>query len=885
VTLRGFLLLVLLSLSTFSSAAALRLSGNEDRIPLAEYLESYEDISAAMDIEAVAGTDDFTPARPNLLHPGITQSAIWLKLDIANASDAPLTRWVAFHSAQLQEVSLYFRQQGHWRRMDAGTLQPFKLRPIAALGAVFPLQLAAGESGTVYLRVASSTPVAIDIDLWEPLAFREADSFVRLFDGFLLGSLVLTALFALLMFIALRDRAFLPHALGILAFCLHDVGLKGYGFMYLWPEATDWATRSIALFSVLGLCGMLLFVRELLLTHNRLPRWDRLLLALLAAQSVSAASLLFGDNRTWLALYPLLSISIVTAIVITVLQAIRLHFPASRFYLIAFAIVLIGSLARVLAGFGFFSSSSMGEYATPLSVLVSNIFMLAAVVDRVMLARKEKEAAQLALLEAHTTHETQLERTVEERTAELNLALIDARTANQTKSRLLACISHDLRAPLATIINYVHRLNRQADAEALQYQATIERCATHQLELIDDLVEYARAELNQLQLSPLPTYFYAWLDGIAQQGELLAGQYGNQFELEFDSDIAPIIVFDPRRLCQVLLNLLSNAAKFTSNGHIRLRVQAETRPDGQVALAFTVEDSGPGIPQNDRERIFLPFERSESEQQGSGLGLSIAQQIVRGMGGELKVESTLGQGSRFSFRLILNTALESGVRQPMSVIPMVDFFGTGRTVLVADDNEASRNYLQEILHSADFDVVFAADGEEALRLATERHFDAILVDQMMPRMSGWELLQKLRQQSYCSAIILCSAMLPQRPEGFPMGSDFNATLLKPVFAETLLLVMRNLLDQTILELSAGLSTASMRIPEELLATLHDLIDLGSITEIEAWAEKLEKGHPEHTDFACRIQDAVRRIDLKELTMLFDAATSQKHPECFDVADL
>ncbi|QFY41249.1 response regulator [Candidatus Methylospira mobilis] len=869
-TLRSFLLLFLMSAcSAFAAAAELRLSGNESVVSLTKYLESYEDLTATINIETVGGMGGFTPAPLRLLSPGFTASAIWLRLTVVNTTAAPLTRWIAIHSAQLQEVSLFFRQQGRWRRMDAGTTLPFSLRPIAALSAVFPLQLAAGESATVYLRIASSTTIAIDLELWEPLAFREAENFARLFDGFLIGCLILTAIYALLMFFTLRDRAFLPHALGILAFCLHDASSKGYGFMYFWPEATDWTTRSIALFGALGLCGMLLFVRELLLTRTRLPHWDHLLLSLLAAQSVSAAILLLCDNRTWSSLHIVLNFSIVIAIVITVLLAILRRFPASRFYLIAFVIVLIGSLARVLSLFGVIQSELIGNYATPLSVLISNTFLLAAVVDRIMLARKEKLAAQQALLDARAAHEAQLERAVDDRTADLNTALDEARSANQTKSRLLAYVSHDLRTPLATIINTVHRLNLHAGTETLRYQASIEQCAAHQLELIDDLVEYARGELDHLQLSPTPIYLHAWLDDIAQQAELLAEQYGNRFVLELGG-MPPIVVLDPKRLRQVLLNLLSNAAKFTANGVIQLRVQAEFMPDNQVALSFVVDDSGPGIPQHDMERIFLPFERRDSDRQGSGLGLCIAQQIVKEMGDKLRVESTLGHGSRFTFRLVVNTAPESEVMQPASTSPTWDAFGAGKTLLVADDNEASRSHLQEILSTADFDVVFATDGEQALRLAIETHFDAILVDQMMPRIGGWELLLTLRRQYPNAIVILCSAIPPQRPAGFPRDIDFNAILLKPVFADQLLLAVRKLLDG-ISEPSARIPVLSFSIPDELLAPLRTLIAVGSITEIEAWAVRFETDHPEHTDFAFRVREAARRVDLHELAALLNAA--------------
>jgi signal transduction histidine kinase/DNA-binding response OmpR family regulator len=872
-TLRGFILYFFLTHPALATASGLQLSGTENQVPLVNYLESYEDKSAALNIEAITQTEFSTSVAPHLLHPGYSKSAFWFKLNISNTTAAPFTRWLSVQPSRLQDVSLYVRKNGEWHRLDAGSHIPFAQHPIPATGALFPLQLAEGESASVYLRVASSTAIIIDPTLWEPLAFRETNLHTSMFDGILLGGMALTALFGLLMFVTLKDRAFLLHALTTLTYCIYEINFKGYGLMYLWPDATDWATRSIGLFGSLSIGGLMLFVRELLATRTRLPRWDRLLLALLATLPVLALFTLFGDYRATMSIGSLIGTTLLFAIVVTTLLSIRQHFLIMRFYIAAFGIMMLGNVARILSLYGFIGTSPLIEYATPLASLSANIFMLAAVVDRIMQARKEKETAQLALLSARAEHEAKLELAVAQRTADLNVALTEARTANQTKSRLLAYISHDLRSPLATIINYVHRLNRQASGEALQYQATIEHCAAHQLELIDDLVEYARGELDHLQLAPAPTYLHAWLDSIAQQAELLAGQYGNRFALVLDNALPPVVVFDPKRLRQVLLNLLGNAAKFTSNGDIRLRIQADTMPDDSVSLTFAVEDSGPGIPQNDVERIFLPFERRKSERQGFGLGLSIAQQIVKGMGDELKVDSTPEQGCTFSFRLVLKTAAESDIQQPAQAFAVMEFFGTGRTILVADDNESSRDYLKEVLSAVNFDVVSAENGEQAWQLASEQHFDVILADQFMPRMGGWELLHKLRGQSVTTPVVLCSSMPPQRPDGFPKNVDFSTTLLKPVSAEKLLHLMQDLLNKTSEPFSEP-SAPATPIPDELLLPLRNLIDIGGITEIEEWAENFAVAHLDHAAFAHAVYQAARQLDFNTLATLAGGSLNQ-----------
>jgi len=194
-------------------------------------------------------------------------------------------------------------------------------------------------------------------------------------------------------------------------------------------------------------------------------------------------------------------------------------------------------------------------------------------------------------------HQARLRQVIELYTKELSDVLTESNAANQAKSQMLAYISHDLRAPLANIVHYTHLLGSSLNAETRQYQAAIERSLIHQMELIDELAEYARGELEQLKLQPDPVYFYALMNEIASQGELLAAHRNNRFGMVLNGDMPTVAVIDQKRLKQVLFNLLSNAAKFTSGGDIHLQVDAlPENAGGSRHLRFTVTDTGSGIP-------------------------------------------------------------------------------------------------------------------------------------------------------------------------------------------------------------------------------------------------------------------------------------------------
>lgn len=391
-------------------------------------------------------------------------------------------------------------------------------------------------------------------------------------------------------------------------------------------------------------------------------------------------------------------------------------------------------------------------------------------------------------------HHARLKQAVETHTAELNAALSKTSAANQAKNQMLAYVSHDLRTPLANIAHCTHLLRTNPDGDIKQYQTTIEQSIGHQLELIDELMEYSQGDMEQIKLLPVPAYFYAFLQQIADQAKLLAAHQNNRFEMVLEGALPPVAVIDSKRLKQVLINLLSNASKFTSEGDIRLQVKiVPEQVGGARRLRFTVADTGSGIPEEDQQRIFLPYERSKSDRPGSGLGLAIASQIVRKMGGELKVESTSGNGSRFEFEIPLETAQEDDVLQPVPVFPIPALFGTGKRILIVEGNPAMQDYLSEILFLSDFDVVKSENMKEAENQLSASTFDAVLVTQTAPEQGAWEFLLKLHKLHHDNAppVILYSATPLQRPDDFPEGVDFHATPLKPVLPEKLIEIMQD----------------------------------------------------------------------------------------------
>ncbi len=266
----------------------------------------------------------------------------------------------------------------------------------------------------------------------------------------------------------------------------------------------------------------------------------------------------------------------------------------------------------------------------------------------------ERQMAEQAL----ALHREHLEELVTARTAELKEAMQKAEAANQAKSRFLATMSHEFRTPLNAILGFSQLLNLDGSlaTETRRKLNLIQDSGEHLLALINDLLDMAAVEAGRVQLHPQTVQLRSLLELSSAIVRPRAEQKGLDYALLLDPELPERVLVDGQRLRQVLLNLLSNAVKFTDRGHVQLQVQRLASAPGRVLLYFEVADSGPGLNDAQQARLFQPFEQvSEGprRREGSGLGLSISQQLIRLMGGQIRIDSTPERGSRFFFELDL----------------------------------------------------------------------------------------------------------------------------------------------------------------------------------------------------------------------------------------
>ncbi len=334
-------------------------------------------------------------------------------------------------------------------------------------------------------------------------------------------------------------------------------------------------------------------------------------------------------------------------------------------------------------------------------------------------------------------------------TEELRQAMETAKTANQAKSTFLARMSHEIRTPMNAFLGMVHLVLRtNLSAKQRDYLLKLQNSARNLLHIINDILDFSKVEAGKLRLESVVFNLDETLSSLADISVLKAEEKGLEVVFFTAPDVPLELVGDPLRLEQVLTNLMSNALKFTDQGEVLLSITLQDRLDDRARICFTVQDSGIGIPSERLGTLFESFTQADESTTrkfgGTGLGLAICKNLVELMGGDIRVDSTLGLGSSFQFTVPFELPEEPRLMK-LSLNPELQ----GLRALVVDDNEASREVLAEMLKAFTFEVTTTDSGDNALLLldpesSGTRPFDLVLVDWKMPGLDGIETSRRIK---------------------------------------------------------------------------------------------------------------------------------------------
>lgn len=383
---------------------------------------------------------------------------------------------------------------------------------------------------------------------------------------------------------------------------------------------------------------------------------------------------------------------------------------------------------------------------------------------------------------------------------EMRQAKEAAEAANETKSSFLTNMSHELRTPLSGVVGVTELLRRtMLDATQREYVGIIRTSSELLLELINDLLTFARIEAGKLELHPQDFNLNYLINDALAMLRLQAAEKGLQFESCIEPGVPAHLIGDSTRLSQIIINLTSNAIKFTDSGSVRVNVRLLSENNNSATLRFSVSDTGIGIPSDRTDAIFAPFTQVDGSTSrkygGTGLGLSICQQLAELMGSRISVRSVEGAGSTFCFEVELpkQTAAEqqaqSGNRENGEVAASDPGEKRGR-VLLAEDHSTNRRVIKMMIASLGYQVDGVANGLLAVSALTSTEYDLVLMDCQMPEMDGYEATAMIRDLqsgvlNHNVPIVALTANALEEARQKCLEAGMNDFLTKPVLVQQL----------------------------------------------------------------------------------------------------
>ena len=758
---------------------------------LGKYLSILEDKKGELsfaDIVSGRFDMDFVPNEKSVPNMGYSGSVFWFKVTILSpiSTSSSIQDWVVFYdNPYVSDLRLFTPDAtGRYQEQKTGDIYPFSVRTVKNRKYAFKISIHPGESKTLFIRHLDQTMSVVPLSLMSLDAYVSYTQKDYLIYGMYFGVLLMLLLVNMILFAFVRDKHYLLYA-GTLFFGIINLALM-YGFLnqFIWPDAIHQMTRFSGLIISLAGNSGLLFGISFLNLQKDLPRIYKGLTALVLAWlgwAIISVYLPLSSSIT----NSLLSVSLVSVVLIIlgIYQSLKGYKPAI-YYLIATGTGLVAIIVSLLARKKILVIGLNPDDLVKFSHLFRVIVFSIAIEIKLRLIQKEKEAAE-------------------------QLAVTNLHKADHLKDLFLANTSHELRTPLHGMIGIAESMmrDRQLPKEANEDLALITSSGRQLASLINDILDMTRIRANDLDLVIKPVDLFSATAFTLRLVQPLI----EEKELEFVNLINPkaqYIDADENRLKQILNNLLGNAAKFTESGHIKIEAvkqgsEFKKEGDSKEYLEIRISDTGIGIPEEQLTRIFDLFEQGDETHsrthQGSGLGLTITKKLVILQGGEIWAESVPGKGSCFIFTLPvsqlqpkqqiatqINTSPDRDVmRHHASTSTTIDpglkheetieQLEGSPSILLVDDDPINIKILHRFLTKQQCNFETAWNGISALDKIKSGKFDLILLDIMMPRMSGYEVCRRIRE-SYTSQqlpVIMLTAKihLSEVDEGFKAGAN------------------------------------------------------------------------------------------------------------------
>ncbi len=707
---------------------------------------------------------------PNL---GFLPGVHWFRFSVVSRIDRPHRWLLEIAYPHLDDITLFRVGQAEPVAVTGRKLL-FRNRPIPHHHFLLPLDLDAGQEATFYLRVHTEGSVQLPVYLHETSRFWSRDTSATYVDGVYLGLLLIMILFNAFLYLGARERDYLFYTLFLLCFTAWILSITGHSYRYLFGNLPEIGRKSLPASGGLYAAFLLVFLGRFLETKDRHRVFHRLFWIMGTASGLLVIATFVLSYSITIRWGSALMMLIPPIIIAASISSWARGFGPARYIVLAWSLFLVGVAIYALKTAGVLSPSILTEYAIQTGSAAGVAFLSFALADRFNVLRRERADAQAQ-------------------------AIRNLEQADRLKDEFLANTSHELRTPLNGIIGLATFIQSAIDGNTRVSRRTltdnvamIVSSSRRLSSLVNDILDFSKIKNSELQLRLSSVDLRAAAGLAVHLTAPLAVHKNIQLRMEVAGDLPPVRA-DEDRLQQILLNLLNNAVKFTHKGEVTISAAPEVGAE-DAGIVVCVADTGIGIPKEKQATIFDSFQQGDGSVQreygGTGLGLSIVRSLLRLHGSDIVVESEPGKGSRFSF--VLPRADADLPTAPADAVQRVDsadlppLSGTfhdlslpglsathvaareeaaaaiGRvlpgapaeqiTVLVVDDEPVNLKVLENHLRARGFRVLTAADGESALESVRTDRPDVILLDLMMPRMSGLEVCRRVREEHPASLL-------------------------------------------------------------------------------------------------------------------------------------